>query len=131
MQVEIYTLIDITNTGVRHADGDTTKFQQQSNYNTVIQTVSLTTNIIPKKTIIKHENINGLGFGSSFRNRHKFWSVVFETENSSVLDLKILKDNFHLVPIIIQLEETGKIIQPIFDTVDVTSCNIIFNLVDN
>ena len=53
MQVEIYTLIDITNTGIRHADGDNKKFQQQANLNTIIQTVSLTTNVYLRKTYSK------------------------------------------------------------------------------
>ena len=131
MQVEIYTLIDITNTGVRHADGDNKKFQQQANLNTIIQTVSLTTNVYLRNTYSKKENINPHKFGSKYRNQQRYWIVKFETEVTGSFDLVTLKNNFNLVPIILGLDETVKIEQPVFHTQDKQHCNIIFNLVDN
>tara|TARA_Y100000114_G_scaffold156215_1_gene182662 strand:+ start:653 stop:1048 length:396 start_codon:yes stop_codon:yes gene_type:complete len=130
MQVEIYTLIDITDTGVKHADSDTKKFQQQANLNTVIQTVSLTTNVYLKKTYSTTLNINALHFGSKYRNKQKCWIAKFEPEVTGSFDLDILKNNFNLVPIILGLDETVKVDQPVFYTTDEQHCNIIFNFVD-
>lgn len=44
MKYELYTLVDITSTGVYHGEGNLKKYQQQ-NFNTVIQTIGLCGNI--------------------------------------------------------------------------------------
>lgn len=129
MRIELYTLVDITLTGVRHANGNNTKFLQQSNYNTILQTLSLTTNIQPISIAEHYDNINPLGFGSKFRNRHKYWYGVFESAYESTVTRDILHQNFNLIPIIINLTETAKIEPSVIEPTDEQRQNIIFNLV--
>ena len=131
MRVTVYTLIDITNTGVVHAAGIEKDYQQHSNYNTVIQTVSLTTNLAPTTVTIKHENINGIGFGSKYRNTQKYWIAEFNIEQENSVTLPILLQNFKYVPVITGLDETVKIDRPVFIPDDTKFCNVFFNLADN
>lgn len=131
MKVTVYTLVDITNTGVVHATGIEKDYQQHSNYNTVIQTVSLTTNVEPTTVTIKHNNINGIGFGSKYRNTQKYWMAEFNIEQENSITLPILLQNFNYVPVITGLDETVKIDKPLFLPNDPKLCNVFFNLADN
>lgn len=129
MRIELYTLVDITPTGVRHANGNNTKFLQQSNYNTILQTLSLTSNIKPSTIDQHYDNINPLKFGDKFRNRQKYWYGVFESEYDSAVTEEILLTNFNMIPVITNLTETAKIDPAVIDTLDNNRKNIIFNLV--
>ena len=129
MRIELYTLIDITPTGVMHADGNHKQFLQQSNYNTIIQTLSLTANINPVTVEQHHDNINPLGFGNKFRNKQKYWYGVFESEYQFAVTEEILVKNFNMIPIITNLNETAKITPAVIEPLDSNLKNIIFNLV--
>ena len=97
----------------------------------MIQTVSLTTNLEPTIVTIKQENINGIGFGSKYRNTQKYWIAEFNIEQENSVTLPILLQNFKYVPVITGLDETVKLDKPVFMPNDTKFCNVFFNLADN
>lgn len=131
MRFELYTLVDITDTGARKGVDNTFEVKQYQNWLTCLQTMSLRVNPIvnfgPKCT---EESISNYGFGKDYKGKNKVWFVEFEVEYEGGLDLDILKTDFNYVPIIEDLDETITIKTPAFITQDVAKTNIIFKIVD-
>lgn len=108
MRFRLLTLIDITATGARKGD-DYRKQQQQQNYLTAIQTISLRSNpIVQQKPIMKKQNIGKLGFGEDIKGSHCVWELEFAFESESH-SLDFLIKDFDLVPVIAGLDETVKL----------------------
>jgi len=126
MQFIIQTLVDITETKARRNDNEK-EFSQQSNYNTCIQTVSLRANVLPIKQDNEFININKMGFGSAYRNKHHVWSVTFDNEYDGSISLDLLMEDFSYIPILTGLNETIKFKIPVFITKDIEFRNIIFS----
>lgn len=123
-RITLYTLIDITCTNTRRTQ-DMFKYQQQQNYQTVVQTLSLRSNPLNVETpkIIQGE---GLNFGDNNGWKH-VWKFVFEVGYASSITIENLIDDFHLVPVITNLNESIEITPAIFDTKTVKK-NIIFEI---
>ena len=123
-RVTLYTLIDITNTNARRTQ-DMYKYQQQQNYQTVIQTLSLRSNPLNVTTsqVVQGE---GLDFGDNTDWKH-VWKMQFEIGYASGITLETLLEDFHMIPIITNLEESVTIDPAIFDT-KTANKNIIFNI---
>ncbi len=108
MRFRLLTLIDITNTGARKGD-DYRKQQQQQNYLTAVQTISLRSNpIIHQKPTVKKQSVSNLGFGEDIKGSHCVWTLDFEFESESH-NLDLLIKDFDLVPVISGLDETAKL----------------------
>jgi hypothetical protein len=105
MRFRLLTLIDITNTGARRGD-DSRKQQQQQNFLTAIQTISLRSNpIIKNRPSVQLQAVRGLGFGDDVKGAHSIWTLDFEFESDSH-SLELLIKDFDLVPVISNLDET-------------------------
>ena len=113
-RITLYTLVDITNTNARRTQ-DMFKYQQQQNYQSVIQTLSLRANPlnvgIPK--IIEGKDLH---FGNITEWNH-VWELNFELGYASGISIQTLVEDFNLVPVITGLNESVTIDPAIFDTV--------------
>ena len=71
------TLIDITETGARRSD-EFIAFGQQSNYNTVIQTIGLRANPLPKNLEKITVDIQNYSFGESitYGTSFGYWTLM-------------------------------------------------------
>jgi len=130
MIVKICTLIDITETNARR-DDDVKKRNQQSNYMVFLQTAGLRVNPYPESIAVQTGNIDGLGFGTNFSGKQRYWEFVFSYEYEGGLSEEMLIQDFDLIPIITQLDETVAINNNVVRTQNTQEKNIIFNLVDN
>ena len=115
----LYTLVDITETGVLHNDG--TDRDQQRNYQTVVQTISIHTQPVAIQQISQECDISYMHFGSDYKGIQRVWMIrfsvdydgIFENQNGST---GILVDAFDQVPIVVGLSETARFILPCFFT---------------
>ncbi len=131
MRYRIYTLVDITNTKQYRIEGgkECARYQQQ-NFDTVIQTIGLRSNLeydTPPTVLIGVPKDYGLD-GSNLENIWMFeWFVemeyIFLKDND---DVGFLKTDFDLVPYIPGLTETFKMSPAIFKP----GTNISFEMLD-
>lgn len=127
MKFKLYTLVDITETGVRSCT-DKKLFCQQQNFLTILQTVGLRVNPYycspPKKFNAAPTRFS---LGTNFRGKQTIWSFEFEIEHEEALTEEMLSCDFDLVPCISDLDESVKLATPMFSTKDQKTRNIIFN----
>jgi|AntAceMinimDraft_6_1070360.scaffolds.fasta_scaffold04079_6 hypothetical protein len=125
MRIQLITLIDITQTNARKGD-DPFEQQQQQNFLTTVQTLSLrsnpTINDMPTCVV---EDVKTHNFGSVYKGKHSIWKLSFEYEQTIEDIMKILNEDFNLVPFITNLTETVAVDIPVFNTNDKTIKNII------
>ena len=115
----LYTLVDITPTGVTRGI-DSLERDQQRNWETVLQTVGLVTQ--PITLIDPHcveVDTKWTEFGEFYEGEHKVWTWRFAVEHSDVFargenEVGVLEELFEQVPIICGLEETARFMLPIF-----------------
>ena len=121
---ELFTVVDITETGARRGDPKLLEHQQQ-NYLTVMNTIGLRANpTIIKSPYLVEENIK---FGKGISAK-KIWRMVFDIEYG-IHSVDMLKLDFELVPFIKELTEDAVIDDPVFRT-DINSSNIVFREID-
>lgn len=131
MIFELKTLVDITQTGARHGD-DFYKQQQQQNFYTALQTISLRAN--PTISRSPHQQtiaVDSQGFGSKFSGEHQVWLWRFSFEQADSHSIEFLINDFDLVPIISGLDETADFKYPVFSTKDKKYTNITFCVFDD
>lgn len=112
MIYSLYTLVDITATGLYRSRSDLERLQQQ-NFDTVIQTIGLAGNLIydnPPKVIPADI------FGNS---NQKCWYFEWYMEREKLFEvdgdeLARLKELFEFVPVIVNLTETAEFDKPMF-----------------
>tara|TARA_B110000503_G_scaffold113570_1_gene170500 strand:- start:1549 stop:1941 length:393 start_codon:yes stop_codon:yes gene_type:complete len=128
MKFKLTTIIDITQTLARR--GDNKKLvNQQANYNTMIQTIGLRVNINPNSCKVEVANIKGLGFGDTFKGKHRYWEFTFDVEAEDALTLDMLATDFDLVPVITNLDETTLFGTKVFRTKQPNDTNIVFEMI--
>lgn len=110
--------------------GEAKQRNQQANYNTVVQTAGLRVNPMPIALESKVGVVDGIGFGSSIKDKQRYWVFTFQHEFENALNLDQLKDDFDLVPVITGLDETAMINNSAFRTKDSVETNIVFKFVD-
>jgi len=131
MRFIVHTLVDITQTNARRADGDKFAYSQQQNYNTLVNTMGLRTNILPLSDIkIEDRELEPNEFGKDYTGTHRVWSFPFEVEAEDSLSVEMLEQDFDLVPIITDLDETIKINNNVFRTNGAKYNNILFKTID-
>jgi hypothetical protein len=117
------TLVDVTQTGVTHANG-TNEFErnQQRNWETVLQAIGLRAQptIIDGPRAIEI-NLKYVKFGELYEGVHKVWAWNFSVEADGVFcrgddNLALLEQDFDKVPVITYLSETARFLLPIFYT---------------
>jgi hypothetical protein len=130
MKFRIETLIDITETQAKRSEGDQFAYRQESNFQTVLQTIGLRVNLLYEKSPeIKELALGKMGFGDKYKGKQKFWTFDFVVEHEHALTLDMLATDFDLIPIIIGLNETVAIDKALFRTTP-QERNIIFSIVD-
>ena len=130
MRFEIKTLVDVTETNARKGQ-DKKLVNQQDNFNTLYNTIGLRTNPTEIVVSVNEELITKLGFGTSYKGKHKIWTVEFFVEAEASTSVELMQDDFELVPVISNLDETAKLDKSMFITsANNTLTNIIFNQID-
>ena len=130
MRFIIHTLVDITETGSRRGE-DPKEYRQQQNFLTVMQTIGLRVNptYLHAPTVIK-EVPSKLGLGTLYKTKQSVWKYVFDMEYQDALTIETLVNDFDLIPIITNLNETANFENAIFLTKDAVKCNIFFSIDD-
>ena len=130
MRFILHTLVDITETGVRRGE-DPKQFRQQQNFLTVMQTIGLRVNptYVKAPEVVK-EVPSKLGLGTSYKTKQNVWKYVFDMEYEGALDIETLVNDFDLIPIITQLDETAKFENAHFITKNTALTNISFQIDD-
>jgi hypothetical protein len=134
--IELKTLIDITNTGVRRINqGTSEQLNQYRNFITLNQCIELT-------SIFEHDappapediDVKGLGFGSVFKGTHRVWTWRFYPDRAGAFaseqgPLGSLIANLDQVPVIKKLTETINIDKPVFELTDKRLTNTILKII--
>jgi hypothetical protein len=123
MKFELYTLVDITRTNARRGE-DVKLYKQQQNYLTAINTIGLRAN----PTINKYPQLVTVypNFGTAYTGKQKVWKLVFDIEFEDATNVEFMKNDFNLVPVITDLDETAIIKDNVFLSQDKQHFNIVF-----
>ena len=123
--IELKTLIDITNSGVRRINqGTAEQLSQYKNFITLNQCIELVSIIEHDSSpVVEEEDIKGLGFGSVFKGKHKVWTWRFYPDRAGAFaneqgPLGSLTASLDQVPVIKKLTETINIDKPVFELTD-------------
>ena len=130
MRFKLYTLVDITETGARRGE-DPKLHRQQQNYLTVMQTIGMRVNptyVKPPHTI--NDIPSKYNLGSKYKTKQSIWEYTFDIEYQDGLDIDTLQNDFDLIPIITDLDETAKFENAHFITKNTVLTNISFQLND-
>lgn len=131
-EIEIKTLVDITNTNVRRINqGTQQELDQFRNWTTMLQCIGL-------RAIISYDrdpecevvDVKGLGFGSEFKGKHKVWTFYFRPDTADAFASKdkplgLLEQDLDKVPVILNLTETINNIIAVFEVTDLKYANIV------
>jgi len=101
----IKTLVDITNTNAKRENRF--EYQQQQNYLTLLQTISLRSNpsIIEPPKVAKVNTNKDFGI----KGNNNVWTMVFDFEAAHSHSVEMLVGDLDLVPVIADLNETVKL----------------------
>ena len=117
MRYQLITLVDITKTNPPRGTTDPTTLGQQSNYNTLIQTIGLRANID-----YSIDPVIATGrLPNPFTGKGAYWTFVFETEREGVFlkdadPVGLLTEDLNGVPIVGDLANTVTIEPAVFTT---------------
>ena len=130
MKFCIQTLVDITETRARRQDEDKFAYKQEANFQTVLQTIGMRTNLSYNKSpVFDNTTIGKMSFCDKYKGKQQLWTFEFEVESEGALTLEMLNEDFDLIPIITGLNETVKLEQALFRTTP-GERNIIFSVID-
>lgn len=136
--IEIQTLVDITNTGVKRANqGNALEFSQYKNWITLNQCIEIRS-IINYETnpTVETVDLKGLGFGSKYKGKQQVWKFRFNPDRSDAFkseDLNpvgLLEESLNQVPVIKNLSESVNIDVAVFDCFDKVTKNIIVKYIN-
>ena len=127
MLFKITTVVDITQTNARRGE-DKKKENQQANFNTMFQTIGLRVNVDPLRCTQSVIDVDKLEykFGSAIKGKQRVWTFEFENTYEGALTLDMMINDFDLVPVIVNLDDTAANTNCIFSTKHVTDKNILF-----
>ena len=129
MRFKLYTTVDITETNAKRQE-DRKAYSQQTNYNTVLQTIGLRVNLNPSYVKSHIDQVDEMGFGTSIKGKHRYWEFVFEVEFDGALNLDMMSEDFDLIPVITELDETVHNHNKIFRTTCPNERNILFEIIE-
>lgn len=123
--ITVFTLIDITDTGTRRVrESNTKEYHQQQNFNVLLQTIGLRTQLFDYKVNIQPNNVLHSAFADTFKDETAtIWSLTFRIETDSVWsdgvdELALLKTDLHGIAITSDLDNTVDFSVNIFDIKD-------------
>ncbi len=114
---KIITLVDITRTGIHRDEDDSTKRNQQANFNSLIQCIGLRSNVEWSSDPKKHTG--SLPYPLEGKANHWIWEFEVEREDVFLQDtdsVGLLIDDLHGVPIINNLDNSVDIYPAAFQT---------------
>ena len=118
----VYTLIDITDSGVLSPKANAKGFFQAQNLNTFIQSISLRSQpVLSSVEKLDAEDVADHQFGSNFTGLHDVWVLKFASETADAWNKEnnsvyMLNEDFNTTPIHGTLDETAIINPEIIDT---------------
>lgn len=133
----IYTLVDITDSGVVSPKTDANGYFQAQNLNTFIQSISLRSQpVLSSVHVLDSQNISKYEFGTNFTGTHTIWVLKFASETADAWkkdsnDVYMLIEDFDKMPIHKDLNETISIDPEIIDTNTVSKKNTYFKYSEN
>lgn len=122
-QIHLYqgfTLVDITPTGkVLYSTNDEHERNQQRNWETIQQIISLRTQPAIINTSNFIADVKNYQFGINYTGNHAIWQFTFSVEYKDVYAegpdvFGLLRYDFKVTPVIVNLSETAKFPHPIF-----------------
>ena len=117
----IYTLIDITDTGVTSGSGK--EYQQAQNLSILLQTIGLRCQpFITSVMKLDGQDLGNYNFGTSHAGNHSIWITKFATEFSGQTSVEGLILDIHVIPVFDNLDESAAI-GSIFDCVSADDKN--------
>jgi hypothetical protein len=134
MRYKLYTLVDITHTGqARPEYGKEDLHYKEQNFNTVLQTLGLRSNIWYAHGPITME-VKGRLVGFNTDQIIRVWRFDWSTDREDLYlskgdPLAFLKEDFHLVPYIKGLDEKMEQHYAMFVT-SIDNSNIVFHLTE-
>jgi len=132
----VYTLIDITDSGVVSPKSDAKGYYQAQNLNTFIQSVSLRSQpVLSSVEFLDAQNLDDYDFGSDFSGIQDVWILKFASETADAWKYEenntyMLVKDFDKMPVHTILDETANINPEIVDTSTVSK-NTYFNYRQN
>ena len=130
MQFRIYTLVDVTMTGARRGQ-DPHEYKQQQNFDTLCNVIGLRTNPSDFKVEVLEDDVKQFKLGNEYKGKHKVWQVDFYVEAAESTNVDFMIDDFELVPVITNLDETAKLNKDMFNSSKKSKYrNIIFEQID-
>ena len=123
--IEVKTLIDITDTGVRRpSQGSQLEIDQCRNWTTLKQCVELRSVVnydFPPS--VEELDVKNLGFGKKYKGVHKVWTWRFRPDREMVYSddtgsLGGLQNDIDQVPVIQNLTESINTDKPVFELSD-------------
>jgi len=127
MRFKIFTVVDITETNARRSD-DKKQYSQQTNYNTVLQTIGLRVNLVPVYCKSHIASVDKKGFGELIKGKQRYWEFCFEVEYEGALSIDMMVNDFDLIPVITDLDETVHNHNKVFRTSCPNDRNIVFEI---
>lgn len=119
----VYTLVDVTATGVTRLTSDNEiQRNQQRNWETLLQVISMKAQPVHVEGPVCTElDVGYLEFGEMFEGRHKVWVTCIGVEHVDLFlkdedPVAGLKEDFEQVPVVSGLSETARFMLPIFYT---------------
>ena len=127
----VYTLVDITDTGV--FDPNNTKlYEQAQNLNMILQAISLgsqpTLSSVEKLLAV---DIADFDFGNNFSGDHNLWVLRFASERAGSITINSLVRDIDGIPAYIDLDETATFTTNVFETTNADDKNTYFVRNDN
>ena len=107
-----FTLVDITPTGVvTFSQPNELKRNQQRNWETVQQILSLRTQPTIMETNNFVDDVIGYNFGINYTGEHKIWTFKFGVDYADIYQegpdkFGLIKNDFKITPVILNLTET-------------------------
>ena len=94
---------------------------------TVENCLQLRTNIkiltVPKG---RKMDISNYKFGDNYRGEQMVWEFIFEPETPEAINVKTLNEDFNLIPMLTELDETINISNGVYITDDEDHTNLLF-----
>lgn len=122
-KITVYTLVDITPSGITQVKNANTKeYHQQQNLNVLLQTIGMRAQPINYNVkILSEHDTAQYKFSSQYAGKHCIWKLSFDVQHSHVFDngtdeLGLLIVDTNGVAISADLDETAHFQVNIFDT---------------
>jgi hypothetical protein len=111
---QVYTLVDITPTGVTtYSSSQDLARNQQRNWETVQQIISLRTQPTIISTDVFDDDVKRHNFGINYKGQQKIWTFKFAVEYADIYQegpdkFGLVKYDFKTTPVILGLTETAQ-----------------------